>query len=145
MTLGPWERTSRPTTDGTTRRGDAPGRQAPSLKDRSEKPSYVALKSYNQSVALVDTVPPVASISSPVHGSVLVSKKTNVVAQATDHQGAVTIELSIDSRLRATSTTGAISYEWTLGKLAKGNHTIVARATDADDRGHARLLAAMTG
>ena len=79
----------------------------------------------------VDSIAPVAAISSPANGSVLSGSKATVKASATDNVGVVSLSLSIDGKVVARSSSGSISYSWNLRKVAKGAHAISVEALDA--------------
>jgi hypothetical protein len=77
-----------------------------------------------------DTTGPSVTITSPNNG-IKISRKTIVKASATDNVGVVKMELYIDSVLKATSTTGSISYTWICTLANRGSHTVTVKAYDA--------------
>lgn len=77
-----------------------------------------------------DTIAPVVTISQPINSS-RVGRNTTVKATATDNVIITKMEVYIDGVVKATSTTGSISYRWSSGKASIGNHTITVKVYDA--------------
>jgi plastocyanin len=74
--------------------------------------------------------PPTATITSPQNGQAFqVGETINVNVNATDDNGVAKVDLFLDGGSQQTDTTSP--YEFSLNKLPAGNHTLVARATDA--------------
>lgn len=78
----------------------------------------------------VDTASPLVSIGSPANGSTI-GRSVSVKASATDNIGVTKMEVYIDGSLKATSTSGSISYGWNSRKARSGAHTITVKAYDA--------------
>jgi hypothetical protein len=77
---------------------------------------------------------PTVAITSPTDGAVLAGSKVRVSAQAS--ASAVKTEIYTDGVLRSTSSSSSISWTWTwnLNRVARGAHTITARAYDASNQ-----------
>lgn len=81
---------------------------------------------FNQS----DTIAPTVTISSPANGST-VSKKAVISGSALDNISVKSMEVYIDGVLKASSTSGSISYTWNINRNVKaGAHTITLKAYD---------------
>ncbi|HKS90763.1 MAG TPA: Ig-like domain-containing protein [Tepidiformaceae bacterium] len=80
--------------------------------------------------SVTDTTPPVVTITSPANGATVASKVT-IKASATDNVGVVSLTVSIDGAVVATTNTGSLSFNWNTRKAANGSHTIAATAKDA--------------
>jgi Zn-dependent metalloprotease len=79
--------------------------------------------------APVDTVPPVVHITAPLTGT-SVQPGFEVDATATDDQGIIRVDFSVDGAVVGTSSTSPYTYT-TAGTLAPGSHVIAATAYDA--------------
>jgi hypothetical protein len=77
-------------------------------------------------------LPPVVTISNPLNGS-KVSGNVSVKVSASDNSGSASIsqKLLINGKQVASTTGGALSYNWNTRKVAAGGQTIQAGATDA--------------
>jgi len=80
--------------------------------------------------SLVDTYPPVVSISSPSNNST-VAGTVSVVANATDNLGVSKVEFYIDGALLLTDVTVSYGFEWHTTLFSDGAHTIEALAIDS--------------
>jgi subtilisin family serine protease len=81
--------------------------------------------------SISDTIPPVIAITAPTSGATL-SGNVSVLVSATDNVGVVKVQLYVDGALYTTSTLAPFTTKWnTSGKIAKGAHTLQARAYDA--------------
>ena len=76
-----------------------------------------------------DTIAPIVAIESPADG-ISVRKRLRINATATDNVGVVKMELYIDGVLKATSTTGSISFNWNSRSATRGRHVIAVTARD---------------
>ncbi len=100
--------------------------------DYTKKPAYAAYKAYGgTTTAPADTIPPVATISTPKNGSYILTNTTTISASATDGIGVKKMELLIDGKLVKTVTTASLSHSWDTRKISKTKHTIVVKAYDA--------------
>lgn len=80
----------------------------------------------------LDTIAPVASISSPANGvSIAGVSKVVIAASATDNVGVTRLELYIDGSLKSSSTAGSLSWNWNTRKVASGAHVILVKAYDS--------------
>jgi hypothetical protein len=77
-----------------------------------------------------DVSAPTISITSPKNG-VTVSGTLSVTVSAADNVGVRKVELYVDGRLTATSTTAPFTTTWSARKAAKGAHTLQCKAYDA--------------
>ncbi len=77
-----------------------------------------------------DTIVPSVSISQPTSGTII-RNSTPITANAVDNVGVKQMQIYIDGQLKATSTTGSISYNWNSKKASRGNHIIIVKASDA--------------
>jgi len=77
-----------------------------------------------------DTTPPTVSITSPASGST-VTGKVVVSVNATDNVRVAKVELYLDGKLQATDTSAPYTFSWNTNPVAKGTHTLIAKAYDA--------------
>lgn len=77
-----------------------------------------------------DTTIPTVAISQPTGGTVI-RNSTPITASAADNVGVTQMQIYVDGQLKATSTTGSISYNWNSKKASRGTHTILVKARDA--------------
>jgi subtilisin family serine protease len=94
---------------------------------------------------IVDTTPPVVSISSPADGEVLSSRSATITASATDNMSVSQMTLFIDGAQRTTVTGSSLSYNWNLRKVADGAHTIKIEATDSSGNVGSRIIQVSKG
>ena len=78
-----------------------------------------------------DTVAPSVTITSPAQGSSVGNRNVTVAATASDDVRVTRTELLIDGALKATATSGSISYVWNTKKVAVGPHVVTVRSFDA--------------
>ena len=79
---------------------------------------------------LPDTTPPNVAIVSPINGAT-VSGNASVSVNATDNLGVVRVELYVDGKLTASSTTAPFTLKWNTRKTTVGSHALQCRAYDA--------------
>jgi len=94
----------------------------------------VASKSINVTVknsAVADTTAPLATITSPTDGSQLKGRMMKVNVSASDDVGIAKVQLFIDGLLFGTTTSESSSFNWNIGKVSAGAHTLQAFAYDA--------------
>lgn len=77
-----------------------------------------------------DTTPPTVRITSPTGGTIT-GKTTPVSVVATDNVGVTRVDLLVDGKKYATSTSATPTFTWNTSKLARGSHTLQAVAYDA--------------
>ena len=77
-----------------------------------------------------DTVAPSATIIEPSDGAT-VSGVVPVNATAGDDVGVTNVELLVDGVVRASDATAPYGFSWNSTSVGNGNHTLVARASDA--------------
>jgi len=78
-----------------------------------------------------DQTPPTVSITAPASVST-VSGTTTVSANASDNVGVTGVQFKLDGNLLGNRLTSApYTYAWDTTKVANGNHTLVALASDA--------------
>lgn len=80
-----------------------------------------------------DTIAPTVGIGNPANGS-RVSGTVQVSVSGSDNSGAagMRLDLSINGRqVASTSGSGTLNFNWNTRKLAAGNYTLTATATDA--------------
>lgn len=124
-----------PLTDGrgrvsfTTSEGD--GRKAISVQYRNSSGTVVIARLANG--ALVDTAPPLVSLTNPAPGSI-VSQPITLEASATDSSGIEQVQFLVDNVLVATRTATPYTYQWNTDAIAEGVHTIKVIARDAAGR-----------
>ncbi|MBY0467797.1 MAG: S8 family serine peptidase [Burkholderiaceae bacterium] len=82
--------------------------------------------------APTDSIAPVVAITNPVNGG-KVSGMVSIGVAASDNAGVTGIKQSlyINGALKASATGGNLSYNWNTKKMASGQYTITAVATDA--------------
>jgi thermitase len=79
---------------------------------------------------VVDTIPPVISITKPLNGAV-VSGNVQITAAATDNVGVSQVSIYIDGVLSCTDTAAPYVCAWNTKKAKPGTHIIKATAWDA--------------
>jgi thermitase len=82
---------------------------------------------------LADIVPPVVAIVSPKPGPIKGKGSVTITTSAADDRGPAGIQQSlyIDNVLVANASGGALSYSWSMNRVASGAHTIKVVARDA--------------
>jgi thermitase len=78
----------------------------------------------------VDTTAPSILIVLPANGTV-VSRTVSVTVSASDDRAVTNVELYVDGKLTATSTSAPFTTNWNPRKVAAGAHTLLCRAYDA--------------
>lgn len=92
--------------------------------------SYVANADLTYTISTADTIAPTVTLSSPANGSTIAGK-TVIAATSNDNVAVASMEIWIDGQLRASNTSGSISYTWNVNKrVTKGTHTIIVKAYD---------------
>jgi hypothetical protein len=79
---------------------------------------------------VVDTAPPTVKITAPGDGS-KVTSNVSVSVSTSDNVAVTKVELYVDGRLQAVSTSGPFTTKWNTAKAAKGSHTLLCKAYDA--------------
>ena len=77
-----------------------------------------------------DTTPPSVQITSPGNSATLTSKTTKVYVVASDNVGVTRVDLTVDGKFFATSSSATPTFSWNTGKIAKGAHTLQSTAYD---------------
>jgi len=77
-----------------------------------------------------DTVPPSVQITSPTSGATVV-KSMKIYAAASDNVGVTRVDLFVDGRLLATSSSATAVFSWNTMKVARGSHMLQAVGYDA--------------
>jgi hypothetical protein len=78
-----------------------------------------------------DTTPPVVSVTSPGANAIVTGNKAvSIAAAASDAGGVQAVEFFVDGALVARDTSAPYATSWNLRKVAKGVHTLKARAID---------------
>jgi len=78
-----------------------------------------------------DLTPPTVALTSPASGAVLSGgRMVAIAATASDASGIQAVELYVDGVLLARDASAPYSANWNIRKVAKGLHTIKARAID---------------
>jgi hypothetical protein len=96
--------------------------------------SNVTVTVKNQTTPLVtDNAAPTVSISKPVNGAKVTGTVT-IAISANDDVAISKVSLSIDGKLVSATTAKTISYSWNTRKVAAGNHSIQAIATDTANK-----------
>lgn len=79
-----------------------------------------------------DTAAPSISFSSPLDGSKIPTNgRVKITASATDNVGIARIEIYVDGKLQANSSTSTVNTVWNAKKATAGQHSILAKAFDA--------------
>ena len=94
---------------------------------------------------IVDTTPPVVTISNPADGATLSGRSETISASATDNLGVSQMRLYIDGGLATTSLGGSLSYNWNLRKVSDGSHTITVEAEDASGNTGSTIISVIKG
>lgn len=82
-------------------------------------------------VSTIDTIAPVASVTSPAEGSLVRSPSQQIDVMGTDNVAVIRLELYVDGKLIGSSSTSTASFTWNTRKVAPGLHQIQAYAYDA--------------
>lgn len=77
-----------------------------------------------------DTTPPTITIASPTNGA-RVTNSVSVLVAAADQVGVVKVDLYVDGRLTASSTSSPFTTKWNARKARAGAHTLQCKAYDA--------------
>jgi subtilisin family serine protease len=77
-----------------------------------------------------DTAPPTISIVSPTNGA-RISNAVSVLVSTTDQVGVVKVDLYVDGRLTASSTSSPFTTRWNARKARAGAHSLQCKAYDA--------------
>jgi chitinase len=78
----------------------------------------------------VDNVAPVTTISAPADSNAL-SGTVSIAATATDNVDVTSMRVLVDGILKATSTTGSITYNWVTSESDNGTHIVRVESLDA--------------
>jgi subtilisin family serine protease len=78
-----------------------------------------------------DSIAPIISSLNPASGTTISPSKQQLSASATDNNGVAKLSLTVDGREVAIAYGGSVSYTWNTRKLAKGAHSVTAKAWDA--------------
>jgi subtilisin family serine protease len=82
-------------------------------------------------VANLETMAPVATITSPMNGSKVNSRRQNIYVTSSDNVAVTKVDLYIDSKLFGSSSTASASFTWNTSKITMGAHTLQAYAYDS--------------
>ncbi len=82
---------------------------------------------------VVDNSNPTVTITNPLNGS-KVSGSISVKVNAKDDVAIAKIDLLIDGKLLASSSTSSLTYSWNTRKVSAGNHSVQAVATDTSGK-----------
>ncbi|MEZ5919440.1 MAG: S8 family serine peptidase [Alphaproteobacteria bacterium] len=93
----------------------------------------------------VDTAVPVVTIFEPANGATLSGRSVTISASASDYKSVSGMKLFIDGSLVASSSGGALSYSWSLRKVADGTHSILVEATDSSANKASQLIEVIKG
>lgn len=85
---------------------------------------------YSNNVSIPESVPPTASITSPLANASL-SGVVTVSATASDNVGVTKVELYVDGALAGTDTAAPYTFSWDTTKVASGSHSLMVKAYDA--------------
>ncbi len=75
--------------------------------------------------------PPTVQITSPLSGAVLSGKSVKVYVRSSDNVGVTRVNLLVDGKNYATSSSATPVFSWSVNKLSSGSHTLQAVAYDA--------------
>jgi hypothetical protein len=90
--------------------------------------------------APADTVAPSVTIRSPGSGARL-RRRATVRAVGSDDRSVVRMEMLVDGKLVASSSSGSISVAWQLRRVKPGRHTVMIVARDAAGNSGSRSVA----
>lgn len=91
---------------------------------------------------ILDTTPPIVSISSPSAQTYSTSRTVTITATASDNIGVTQVDFYDGSTLKGSSSTSPFSYEWDFTAADNGAHIWTARAYDA--AGNSTLSSSVT-
>ena len=113
-----YENTSIPTSGPT----QTPGPTTPTAIPITPQPSPTPI---------LDTQPPVVTITSPLNGSTVIRGSTvNITTTASDNVGISKVEFYINNGLKYTDSAPPYSYSWKVTGKKSATYTIVAKAYD---------------
>ena len=78
-----------------------------------------------------DVTPPTVRITSPSNGTVLTGKSVTVFVTASDNVGVTRVDLLVDGKNYATSSSATPVFSWSINKISRGSHTLQSVAYDA--------------
>jgi len=88
-----------------------------------------------------DVTAPTVQITSPTTGSTVASRSVKVYMTATDNVGVTRVDLRVDGKLYATSSSAMSAFSWNTFKISRGPHTLEAVAYDAaGNSGHSAVV-----
>jgi hypothetical protein len=91
--------------------------------------------------AASDVTAPTVQITSPMTGSTVASRSVKVYVTATDNVGVTRVDLRVDGKLYATSSSAMTVFTWNTFKISRGTHTLEAVAYDAaGNSGHSAVV-----
>lgn len=80
--------------------------------------------------AAADTTPPSAAILSPATGA-KVAKTVKVSVTSSDNVAVKRVDLLVDGKVYASSTSATVDFSWNTSKVSRGSHSLQAVAYDA--------------
>jgi hypothetical protein len=80
---------------------------------------------------IVDTTAPTVAIISPTNGTRLKGRSVNVDVRSSDNIGVTRVELYVNGRISASSTSANPRFTWNIGSLPNGSYTLQSFAYDA--------------
>ena len=91
--------------------------------------------------AASDVTAPTVQITSPTTGSTVASRSVKVYVTAADNVGVTRVDLRVDGKLYASSSSAMPLFSWNTFKISRGSHTLEAVAYDAaGNSGHSAVV-----
>jgi len=84
-----------------------------------------------RNAVIVDTTAPTVAIISPTNGTRLKGRSVNVDVRSSDNIGVTRVELYVNGRISASSTSANPRFTWNIGSLPNGSYTLQSFAYDA--------------
>lgn len=84
-----------------------------------------------RNAVIVDTTAPTVAIISPTNGTRLRGRSVNVEVRSSDNIGVTRVELYVNGRLSASSSSANPRFTWNIGSLPNGSYTLQSFAYDA--------------
>ncbi len=109
-----------------------PTTQLSSTPTGTPTPTPVPPTSTPTPTTIVDTTPPIVSITNPLNGSIVKRGSTVIItANASDNVGVTKVDFSVNSSLLCSDTTSPYSCAWSVPRKRNVTYTITAKASDA--------------
>jgi hypothetical protein len=87
-----------------------------------------------RTITLLDTFPPLVTIVEPTNGAIVEAGSLFISGSSTDNVGVEHVEVAVDNEWREANGTHPWTITWDISELPLSDHTLSARAVDAQGR-----------